>query len=161
MNGHPLQSLTHAEAVQQLRCAGATVVLRIKPNHALEGQAGGYTLVHLIHAQVYSLPIDIFSADGSKETARRTSRSGEHLCHRQQMMHGLAARKKINFCMMRLPTSLCSSAESVDLGSHLLLPEPTTLMEEGWEELPSQTGPLPQGWGEKIDHRTGRPYFEK
>ena len=28
-------------------------------------------------------------------------------------------------------------------------------------EPPTHTGPLPSGWGQKVDHRTGRPYFEK
>ena len=38
VNGHPLQDLAHAQAVQKLRGAGPTVILRVKPNQTLEGR---------------------------------------------------------------------------------------------------------------------------
>lgn len=37
VNGHSLQGLSHTEAVHLLRGTGSTVVLRVKPNQALEG----------------------------------------------------------------------------------------------------------------------------
>ena len=37
VNGESLQGLTHAQAVQQLRTAGPTVALRVRPNRTLEG----------------------------------------------------------------------------------------------------------------------------
>lgn len=38
VNGYPLQDLAHAQAVQKLRGAGQTVILRVKPNQTLEGR---------------------------------------------------------------------------------------------------------------------------
>lgn len=38
VNGYPLQDLAHAQAVQKLRGAGPTVILRVKPNQTLEGR---------------------------------------------------------------------------------------------------------------------------
>lgn len=37
VNGRSLQGASHAEAVLRLKQAGATVLLRIKPNQVLEG----------------------------------------------------------------------------------------------------------------------------
>ena len=38
VNGYSLQDLAHAQAVQKLRGAGPTVILRVKPNQTLEGR---------------------------------------------------------------------------------------------------------------------------
>lgn len=38
---------------------------------------------------------------------------------------------------------------------------PETPTDEQWEGEGEESGPLPQGWERKVDHKTGRPYFEK
>lgn len=51
VNGNSLQDLTHGQAVQNLRSAGPTVVLRVKPNQTLEGvQCRVYHLSRLYRA---------------------------------------------------------------------------------------------------------------
>ena len=49
VNGRSLQGVSHSEAVNQLKKAGSTVVLRIKPNQVLEGE-----LVMQLVVQSYS-----------------------------------------------------------------------------------------------------------
>ena len=34
------------------------------------------------------------------------------------------------------------------------------LVQDSDENNHEKRGPLPQGWSEKIDHHTGRPYYE-
>ena len=40
-------------------------------------------------------------------------------------------------------------------------PSGSKLEEVDLPEAPLHSGPLPQGWAQKTDHKTGRPYFEK
>lgn len=43
----------------------------------------------------------------------------------------------------------------------VLLKTKGVLMDDSSQDQDTDKGPLPQGWERKVEHKTGRPYFEK
>ena len=134
VNGEPLHGLTHSEAVAKLKGAGPVVVLRVRPNQTLGGEVDtSHLQVVPWWTQAVLTLYDLFSLVDIFSIENENSTGPTQKPH---LSLPPSAEETKGEDLPRLPTA----------DSH---------------QSAKQTGPLPAGWGEKIDLKTGRPYFEK
>lgn len=135
VNGQPLNGLTHKEAVAKLKGAGSSVVLRVRPNQTLGGRIN-YNCKKFRELIIFMLnlsTLDVFSSEIESDRASTGHAPKPH------------------------PPPLPTEHE-VEPPREQEVPHPP---KAAHHVIKAARGPLPPGWGEKIDLKTGRPYYEK
>lgn len=134
VSGQPLNGLTHKEAVAKLKGAGSTVILRVRPNQTLGGEFLYIVImIHLLCMLKFST-LDVFSSEIESGSADVKCAPKPH--------------------PPLLPTEREHEVEPI--GEQEVPHPPKTV-----HSVSKAKGPLPPGWGEKFDLKTGRPYYEK